>query len=141
MMSRRPKAVSAAPITPRHSPPRVTSARTNSALPPAVAISPATRSPPAALTSFTTTRAPSCAKRFAMPSPNPEPAPVTMATFPVSLMTPPGVIPLYERANLAFERRVFVQLVDVFRHAARFPLQVVFDRGGEKARAPPGRGQ
>ena len=36
--------------------------------------------------SFTTTFAPSCANRIAIPSPNPDPAPVTTATLFASLM-------------------------------------------------------
>src|ERR1700732_4149703 len=39
--------------------------------------------------SLTTTSAPSSAKRCAMPSPKPEPAPVTIATLPFSRMPPP----------------------------------------------------
>jgi hypothetical protein len=47
-------------------------------------ISFATRSPLFASMSFTTTRQPSSAKRRAMPAPNPEPAPVMMASLFVS---------------------------------------------------------
>ena len=43
-----------------------------------------------ALTSLTTTAAPSCAKRLAMPSPKPEPPPVTMATLSRSLIAGHG---------------------------------------------------
>jgi hypothetical protein len=46
----------------------------------------ATRSPLFASMSFTTRRAPSSAKRRAMPAPKPEPAPVTMASLLVSRM-------------------------------------------------------
>jgi hypothetical protein len=47
-------------------------------------MSPATRFAAFSTMSFTMTWAPSSAKRRAMPSPNPEPAPVTMATLPAN---------------------------------------------------------
>src|SRR6266849_5191477 len=59
----------------------------------AFSISAATRRPPPSSMSLTTTRAPSSAKRLAMPSPKPEPPPVTIATLPASLMMrPPSIL-------------------------------------------------
>src|SRR5882672_3580578 len=66
-----------------------TSPLKNAALPPAALISPATRSPPSTLMSFTTILQPSSAKRLAMPSPKPEPAPVTIAILFFNLICPP----------------------------------------------------
>src|SRR5471030_286735 len=67
----------------------VTSPGTAIALPPLTAISLATRSADAPLRSFTTTVAPSRANVFAIPSPNPDPPPVTIAVLPCSLMSSP----------------------------------------------------
>src|SRR5471032_2849166 len=67
----------------------VTSPGTAIALPPLTAISLATRSAAAPLRSFTTTFAPSRANVFAIPSPNPDPPPVTIAVLPCSLMSSP----------------------------------------------------
>ena len=50
-------------------------------------ISRATRSPPSTLMSLTTTLQPSCAKRLEMPSPNPDPPPVTIATLSFNLIS------------------------------------------------------
>src|SRR5262249_26014194 len=66
---------------------RETSARTKRAEPPASAIADATRRPCSSFTSETTTRPPSWAKRIAIASPKPEPAPVTTTLFPWNLMS------------------------------------------------------
>src|SRR5258706_4685413 len=66
------------------------------AVPPLASISPTTRFALASTMSFTTTFAPSSAKRFAIPSPKPEPAPVTIATLLANLIgnwIPAGVYP------------------------------------------------
>ncbi len=57
--------------------------------PPASEISATALAPFASSTSATTTAAPSTAKRFAQARPIPFAAPVTMTTFPSSLMVPP----------------------------------------------------
>src|SRR5690242_9208458 len=59
-----------------------TLAATNRAWAPVDRISSATRSPARTLMSFTITFAPSAAKRRAIPSPNPDAAPVTIAILP-----------------------------------------------------------
>ena len=56
---------------------RDTSVRFATARPPAATISATTRCRASAFTSAASTLAPSAAKRFAMASPNPDPAPVT----------------------------------------------------------------
>src|SRR5581483_9273734 len=66
-----------------------TSVGTASAVPPASAISAATRDAPSGSTSSTATRAPSAAKRRAIAAPIPEPPPVTTATRPASLAIGP----------------------------------------------------
>jgi hypothetical protein len=78
MMSMRPKAVIAAATIWSNSDCSETSVVTAMAASP---MSVATRSAPLAFKSATTTFAPSSARRFAMPSPNPDAAPVMMATL------------------------------------------------------------
>src|SRR5688572_25529488 len=103
-MSRRPKASTACSTMRSHSLFRVTSPATTSALAPALRISPATVSRPAAFASLIATSAPSRAKRRAVAAPIPPAAPVTRATFPDSLMRSPslkggGAIPVEVAAN------------------------------------------
>src|SRR5215470_258428 len=81
----RPNASCARPISAATSASTATLPARNTALPEAAVISRVTRSPASALRSLRTRRAPSCANRRAIPSPNPEPAPVTIATLPASL--------------------------------------------------------
>src|SRR6187455_529232 len=64
----------------------VTSARVNEAVPPRSAISSTVWLPVASSTSFTTTAAPSRARRRAITWPIPEPAPVTIAVLPATSM-------------------------------------------------------
>src|SRR2546426_229416 len=96
-MSRPPKPDLASSIIARTSAERETSARRKRAAPPSFAIVETTRRPFSSFTSATTTRAPSRAKRVAMASPNPDPAPVTIAILPSNRMSrsPPrrGCIP------------------------------------------------
>src|SRR5690348_2838444 len=80
MMSRRPKRPVASLTMASTSARCETSALQATAASP---ISPATRSAPGPFRSATTTLAPSSAKRFAMPSPKPDAAPVTIATLPL----------------------------------------------------------
>src|SRR5438094_2206733 len=77
--------------------------------------------------SLTTTRAPSSAKRRAMPAPKPEPAPVTMATLSFS------------RISGLREWTVLDQLVDVMRDARALALEEMLDRARElRMREPVG---
>src|SRR3954454_12471953 len=69
--------------------------------------------------SLTTTLAPSAAKRLAMPSPNPEAAPVTIATLPSSRMA----LPLF-----ILEWAMLAQLVHVSGHSCSFGLEKLFHR-------------
>src|SRR5947199_8121549 len=85
-MSSPPKPDTASSIIAFTSAERETSARKKRAAPPSLAIAEATRRPFSSFTSATTTRAPSRAKRVAMASPNPDPAPVTIAILPSNLM-------------------------------------------------------
>src|SRR5439155_3557891 len=85
-MSSPPKPDTASSIIACTSAERETSARKKRAVPPSLAIAEATRRPFSSFTSATTTRAPSRAKRVAMASPNPDPAPVTIAILPSNLM-------------------------------------------------------
>src|SRR6185437_11661576 len=83
-MSSRPKAWRVAATAAAMSSARVTSHL--SAIAPCPAAS-ATCWAPCRLMSSSATRAPSAAKRIAIPAPNPEPAPVTMATLPFKRMS------------------------------------------------------
>src|SRR5439155_1297086 len=85
-MSSPPKPDTASSIIAFTSAERETSARKKRAAPPSLAIAEATRRPFSSFTSATTTRAPSRAKRVAIASPNPDPAPVTTAILPSNLM-------------------------------------------------------
>src|SRR4029453_2776485 len=87
-ISRSPKAASVVATRRATSLSLETSPAQNCALPPAPTISRVTRSPFATSMSLTTTFAPSAAKRLAMPSPNPDPAPVTMAILPARRIPP-----------------------------------------------------
>src|SRR5262245_46136812 len=82
--SSRPKASSAASARASAVSGRVTSPGAGRARPPTASISPTTRFAAAGSTSFTTTAAPSAAKRSAVARPIPEPAPVTTAALPAS---------------------------------------------------------
>src|SRR5262245_44344232 len=93
----------------------------------------ATRLPASALMSFTMTRAPSSAKRRAMPAPKPEPAPVTIATLSFSLISASFLFLRF------FERAMFAQLVDVARDAGAFALQELFHRAREPRMRQPVR--
>src|SRR5262245_21342601 len=85
--------------------------------------------------SLTTTRAPSWAKRRAIPSPKPDPAPVTIAVLPCSLMpSPASLVVLPERA-------MFAQLVDVACDAAALSLEEVLHRAREARIGEPVRRQ
>src|SRR5687768_5617748 len=83
-MSRRPAADTHSLTRRAQSAPCATSALMNADF-----SSPATRLPFFSSMSTTKTRAPSSAKRFAMPVPKPLPAPVTMATLSLSLIGVP----------------------------------------------------
>src|SRR5436190_16775439 len=79
----------------------VTSARTPAASRPSES---ATRIAPSPSRSATTTRAPSATNFLAMPSPNPDAAPVTMAIFPASRMRAPFVVNVGEVASAVMDR-------------------------------------
>src|ERR1700757_5197843 len=115
MTSMRPKAPVARWTSAATSPSTATSPAQKIALPPLPTIAAATRSPPAGLMSLTTTVAPSCAKRSAIPSPNPEAAPVTTASLPASLMG------LSSRRLELVRERVLVGARDVAQAVAHRP--------------------
>ena len=85
---------------------RVTSAAKKLARPPLAVMSATTRSPPVVLTSLTMTRAPSSANRWAMPSPMPPPAPVTMMDLSFTRMGCASVVLLNQPWRMATVLRV-----------------------------------
>src|SRR5262245_19409733 len=128
--SRPAKAETASPIIAFTSAARETSARTKRAEPPSAAIADATRRPFSSFTSETTTRPPSCAKRIAIASPKPEPAPVTTTLFPWNLMSTSC-----ELDGHAFQLRVVVKRLQSLLPAVA-ALLVAAERGLDAARHP-----
>src|SRR3954471_14729266 len=82
--------------------------------------------------SLTTTFAPSAEKRFAMPSPNPEAAPVTIATLPSRRMASPLCV---------LERAMLAQLVDVPGDPLTFRVEKFLHRPGKLRVREPVRGE
>src|SRR5882757_378637 len=87
-----------------------TFATIDSAVPPALRISPATRVAPCSFRSTTTTAAPSAARRFAVASPIPEPEPEIKATLSLSLIANPSFdrllqLSIYELRDYSADHR------------------------------------